>query len=854
MNLATLGIRVINEQAVAALGAVEKRLDATAVASDRTSVSTRALQATYNALSGVVGSTAQRLDATRQAQINLAAAAIRHARAMDEATASNRRYQSTISSGEMSNAGAWYDKMYGSAKKVTKVQAEVGSTAEDAVGGLGRLRQSFASLVAQATGTSPVIDRIVTTLGAFSAGNVVVIGVLAGIAAIGTAWHFMANNMSEDAQFATDAIKKLSGEVKNAKDAMGSLTISAATTNVALARQALAQAQARASNDTSLPAFARGTRDTTPGSFGAMISAADVGATSTAVTQAQAGLDRALADAATKKADALAKLVQFDKSDHEARQRAIKELQQDQTDMASLAGKFGDADVARRAELAGNINTLHDALFPKSRGSAAREKKPAFLDSITSGSVAIQQSVEMSVRWYDKEVQAADKAIAARAAFLGGASLKSVKPELLANGSPAMKAFDQAVSAARDTQDRITTRNAINAAHGKGPINEGPGTVMDTLRKSAITAGSTVIDQLQAMGASGKELQLVLEAINKQLKDIGANAPKTASPGWMGKVDDVTSAMRTGADAANLFGGPRGAQWANILNTGANAAQNTASAIAQGGANPIADAQAAISIASLGKQIFSLGSQSHDAARAIREASESIKSMIATLAASVNHDALGGELAAAQAADDARKSQINSSLSGKKREKERNQQLAADDALFARQKQQITQQYAIQQTFDKESLAARLDRAKGLSYQADLEDLAVKQQEEMNAAILAGRDAAYMASLAQVQLAEKTQLANNAITQLANSPTGFFAERYFGQFSTPSAFPGISPPTTTSGSSSGATVTGNTIQIMIPATSNPKQTAIEVVKALRQIGNEYGGMGTTIAQTMETIQ
>ncbi len=837
MDTATLKLTIQNGQAVQAAQETGAALDKMATQGEAANAR---LIGSSTGLTKAQQFLASQSAATQAAVARLGSAAVTNAAATRKAEEATARYIMTLQKAE---TAAYRENVARTAASLESVATATTKT----LPGLSRLAYSFGALDARLAGVSTITGRFGSILSNLFLGGPWTVGIGLGIAAIIGGWKLLGEQADELGDKVSDAMKKMHATSITAQVAVGDLQLAKATQDIADAQAALAKAQRGVSHpDASLGGAS--VRTVSP----------------VAVTNAEKALAAANAelfdaqqyksqlnyqqrgDAERDYAGNLALLVKSNNATHAERQRALALYKSDVAEIARL-GKT-QTDNVRRAALIGDTQSLGDALFHKER--KGREKKPAYLDAITTGSVAVQQSVETSITWYKKEVEEADRAIAARAKFIGGASLKSVPTELLANGSPAMKAFDAAVSAARDTQDRITLRNAINAAEGKGPVDEGKGTVMDNLRKSAVQSGAVVIDQLQRMGASGKVLQIVLENINKQLKDIGANAPKSDQTSL---TDKITSGLRTGADAANLFGGPKGGKIANILNTAANAADNVKSAAAEGFHNPIADAQAVLSVASLGKQILGLGSQSHDAARAIQEASESIKSMIATLSASVNHDALGGQLAAAQAADDARKSQINSALSGKKRETERNQQLAADDALFAKQKQQITQQYAIQQTFDKESLAARLDRAKGLSYQADLEDLAVKQQEEMNAAILAGRDAAYMASLAQVQLAEKTQLANQAITQLANAPTGFFAERYFGQFSTPASFPGITPPTTTSSTSTGATVTGNTINITVPASNDPEATAKAVVKAIRNIGNGIGGMGTTVAETMELM-
>lgn len=120
---------------------------------------------------------------------------------------------------------------------------QAGTAAEGASLPLGRLRQSFTSLAAQMTGTSPVIDRILTTLGSFGVGNAAVIGIVAGIAAIGFAWRKLNADASAEAKEATDRIKALRDEMKKAQDATGDMAVAAARAEVKTAQAALDAAQ-----------------------------------------------------------------------------------------------------------------------------------------------------------------------------------------------------------------------------------------------------------------------------------------------------------------------------------------------------------------------------------------------------------------------------------------------------------------------------------------------------------------------------------------------------------------------------------------------------------------------------------
>src|SRR6185437_13059418 len=428
MDIATLGLRIINDAAVRALDVTSAKLDK--LGEDGEKAHARVASASQNVTNELV----------RQQQ---------------QVQQLGRQY-SQLTSGDLANATKWFDETYGAVSKTTAATKEAGQAAGTAVGGIGRMRQSFASLVAQATGTSPMLDRIITTLGAFEVGSVAVIGVLAGVAAVAYGIHEL-SGVSEQSE---KALASLRSEVEKDGDALGTLSVKAAAAELKTAQALLGMRGSFKDflSTANLKALASGALGFITGGagaaggnyFGALVGNA------TSAGQDKTQSDR---DAQRKSADALSTLIRDNNASHAERVRALALLRSDQAELLSLRGKFDDNSVARRLDLSSQAKELNDALFPKEHAA----KKPAFLDTIATGSVAVRQSVESSITWYKKEVEEADRAIAARAKFIGGASLKSVPTELLANGSPALKAFDQAVSAARDTQDRITLRNAINA-------------------------------------------------------------------------------------------------------------------------------------------------------------------------------------------------------------------------------------------------------------------------------------------------------------------------------------------------------------------------------------------------------
>lgn len=814
MDIATLGLRIVNDAAVRALDITSAKLDAMGASADKASAKVAA-----------TGSAAK-------------AASTEYARLSDQ---------------DLANAVKQFDAMYGSAGKAAKATTEaavagelLATKTEASVGGIARLRQSFASLAAQATGTSPILDRISGTLGAFALGNVEMVAILAGIAAVGAAWHAMSHGMSDDAQYAEDAIKRLRQEIVKAKDAMGTVTLAAARANLNTAQQALDEARQKA-----------GGRDQTPGSFGAMVSQSDVEAAQKAVTAAQGVYTQALNDQKHAQAEGLAELIRSNNLTADERKRAISQLKADQAEMRGLLGKSDDKSMDRRLTLNGEITSLTDALFPKKEALADARDRAAQWKALLNDANATTRSLLAQIAKAPH-----DKVLGMWTAFglADPTTTKTIsegaKKELGmgTRGNALLDPLRDIVDQGTVMQARIDIENARRAAHGEKPIDEGQGTAMDTVRRSAVDMGETLKQKVEAANLPLATQKQLLEDIAKLLKEIGANAPRDKGPGgWQQAAGQTASWLRTGADAANLFGGAKGAQIGNLLNTAANATENVTAAAAQGFTNPLTDAKAILSVASLGKQVFGLGKQSHDAARQVREASEAVNNMLDQLAASVNHDALGSLLAQAQAAYDAQKKQINDDLSGKKREKERNADLARLDELYAQQKQQITEQYGKQQVLDEESLQARLLRAKGLTYQADMADLAVKQQEEYNQAILDGRDATYMATLAQVQLAEKTALANQEITQLAHAPTGFFAERYFGAYAVPANIPSVSGSGAGTASGGNQTTITGPITVAINGNRDGATMLHDFVTALRAQAMATVGAGGSLASALEYV-
>src|SRR5665213_1531413 len=461
-----------------------------------------------------------------------------------------------ITDSEMSRATEWFDKMYGSTGKVASGLDNVATSTTRSIGGLGRLSYSFGALDARMLGTSSIVGRMGAVFGNLFAGGPWTIALLAGFAAISAAFSYMSNQSADAAK----EIATLRDEVEKAGNAMGTMSTKAvdAETNTIKALLGGAGGIKAFFSSENMSALWNATKGLATGGVAGALSgygASLVGQLGQTTADAKQNDE----DARKKAVNNYASMMRDGDTSAALRAKEMEQLRLDTREMATLKGKWDDASVQRQVELGQQMKTANDALYPKEK----KAKKPSFLDPITTGSVAIKDSVEQSITWYKREVEEADRAIAARAKFLGTQSISkdTIDKVLLASGSPQMKAFNDAAAVAKETQARIDVQNAIRAQHGQGPIDEGPGTVMDTYRKAAVAAASAVADVLQAAGMKGQALQTILDGLNKTLKEIGANAPKVTESGWMKGVDKGASYARSAADAANLIGGPRGAQW-----------------------------------------------------------------------------------------------------------------------------------------------------------------------------------------------------------------------------------------------------------------------------------------------------
>lgn len=195
MDIATLGLRIDNSQAVA--GA--KSLDTLAASGAR-------------AESAYLSLTARNQDFAR-AGANAAQIAQLTGASMKQASAAVKEYAGTVSQAtiDMDGLKAAQAQMAYAGIKAGEAM-EVASAGMNTAGlGLGRLRMGFTSLVAQMSGVNPVMARLGGTIAVLGAGMLPVIGALAALAAgmeIWKAWHEEANTAAKAQSDLAEAARK----------------------------------------------------------------------------------------------------------------------------------------------------------------------------------------------------------------------------------------------------------------------------------------------------------------------------------------------------------------------------------------------------------------------------------------------------------------------------------------------------------------------------------------------------------------------------------------------------------------------------------------------------------------------
>lgn len=138
----------------------------------------------------------------------------------------------------------------GEAYQTMTTAVSTGATMQ--LAGMGRIRQGLTSLVAQYTGTIPVLDRIGTSLLTMGAGGTVALGVVAGIALIAGAYHYLTAESRELAKETDKAIASLKEWYKTSQQGPGGkfgVDLDLAEKQLAVQKASLAMLAKTASGD-----------------------------------------------------------------------------------------------------------------------------------------------------------------------------------------------------------------------------------------------------------------------------------------------------------------------------------------------------------------------------------------------------------------------------------------------------------------------------------------------------------------------------------------------------------------------------------------------------------------------------
>lgn len=157
------------------------------------------------------------------------------------------------------------DAVAASASRVAVAQEAIAVSSGNAFAGLGRIRQGLTSLVAQATGTIPVLDRVAVQLLQMEGGGGIALAVIGGLAAIALGYRYLEKDAREAAEAQEKYLKDVRDEITKNQNAWHDMTVAAAQANVAQSEADLANAK----RDVSRGGIASKADDAAGGGFGA---------------------------------------------------------------------------------------------------------------------------------------------------------------------------------------------------------------------------------------------------------------------------------------------------------------------------------------------------------------------------------------------------------------------------------------------------------------------------------------------------------------------------------------------------------------------------------------------------------
>jgi hypothetical protein len=254
--------------------------------------------------------------------------------------------------------------------------------------------------------------------------------------------------------------------------------------------------------------------------------------------------------------------------------------------------------------------------------------------------------------------------------------------------------------------------------------------------------------------------------------------------------------------------------------------------------------------------LLGFGSAAKEAARQMKEAQTVLALSMASLKADVAHDTLGAGSASIDADRESRRKAIEDAYSGggsgSDQVRKRNALLAEMNALEDQRIALLKIEYAQSQQYATEDLQVRKLRAQGHLYEADALAFAESQQREYAAAVNAGKDASYLATLQETQRAEAiAHTADVMQAAVRNAPSGFKVSGYGYDFATPAATGGqLSPAAQT------PPVIFNFGQgsISVDGSTDPEKVLSAFVIGLRRRAASTVGTNMPLSSALDRIQ
>jgi hypothetical protein len=653
---------------------------------------------------------------------------------------------------------------------------------------VGRLRQSFASAIATMTGISPIAARIASTLGVMVAGVGEVVLGLAAIAAVVWVWDKMTEGANKAAAAADAAAKKtsdalhahvLGGEGQIAEAISGTLDKIA---DLQHQRDMAASAMA-ALKGGSLQAF-----NLNPADRAIQLKAMDDEIAMLKMAVKSGETDMQLAKV---KSDVTNVTTPYDYALKRGQSISgfYAEAMAAEVKLTALA-KSGTGDVKNSAlDALEKIKAVLDHLTLIKMGLAEKPSQVVGLPSdvalggikTTGGNLSSEMATaarhgeDLSI--FSKQVLDF-VGLTAGALDKQGPKWSSVKQQLQEAADQAQILADATILAAgggekyaasiRNRPSNTASAGALDNAQAQAKYGESLAQreaalklpqVFDADREAVLRHGETMRKLTQEFDVAMQAFKSVRAAVDSFKEGLHAAAahfaeqfkPANVAENLLNKVAGDTSSVGgsvgggIGLAVGDFFGGPIGAAIGGAIGS---------------------------RLGNMVEGLFGGGSAAKHAAQAAADAQKGIANQLDTIAAQLAHNTLAATLLQLQGSLDQELLAINSALPGKKNEAQRNADRDRATQLEAQQEQRAKEDYARAQQYATEDLAVENLRATGQGDAANLLAFKEQQQREYTQAILDGRDATYLNTLATTQNNKLMAFLNGTLKDAINQLSG----------------------------------------------------------------------------------